>query len=175
MEKEFVTPFEFLHSHPRTEMSLGINSGHVIVDKKDWEEARKLKKELKKFQGLVIVEIKTENMSLAMEVQKLKEANSRVQLWGNDMYKKVKKKEKEIKKLDRQIILAISYIYDAKVNAPDHMNYSGLPLPDLVKRCTQYIKELEKQVAVLIHESADSDQYINQLEQKKRGDKVDRQ
>jgi len=29
----------FLHNHPRLEYELGLDSEHVIVDKKDWEKA----------------------------------------------------------------------------------------------------------------------------------------
>lgn len=32
---------QFLHNHPMTEQRLGLDSGHVIVDRDAWEHARK--------------------------------------------------------------------------------------------------------------------------------------
>lgn len=32
-------PVNFLHSHPSTQRKLGLDSGHIIVDKEDWIEA----------------------------------------------------------------------------------------------------------------------------------------
>jgi len=34
--------YNFLHSHPNTERILKIDTGHVIVDRDDWEAARKI-------------------------------------------------------------------------------------------------------------------------------------
>lgn len=45
-------------------------------------------------------------------------------------------------------------------------DWGNMKLDEQVKWYNERITELEKQVAVLIHESADSDQYINQLEQR---------
>jgi len=33
---------KFLHDHPIKAMSLGLDEGHVIVDRADWEEAQRL-------------------------------------------------------------------------------------------------------------------------------------
>jgi len=32
--------YNFLHNHPMKEKSLKLDRGHVIIDRKDWEEAR---------------------------------------------------------------------------------------------------------------------------------------
>jgi len=34
--------YNFLHNHPNTEKHLNLDEDHVIVDKKDWEEARSI-------------------------------------------------------------------------------------------------------------------------------------
>jgi len=31
----------FLHNHPGTEQRLGLGHGHVIIDREDWEEAKR--------------------------------------------------------------------------------------------------------------------------------------
>jgi len=39
--------YGFLHQHPRMQERLNLDEGHVIVDKKDWEEVRGVNQEVK--------------------------------------------------------------------------------------------------------------------------------